>query len=143
MKPNRLNLDDFRPFAATGLFVVVFGWSVFLLALAGWFHPSLILAAFAIPLFATGGWLWKNYASSRNSRELPAVFLAAAIISGFFSFYVTPTVFSGRDQGSFSQAAIRLAENRKLEFSDPASREFFKIYGPGKALNYPGFYYPE
>ena len=40
-----------------------------------------------------------------------------------------------------SEAAIRLAQNHQLEFSSRASQEFFKIYGPGKALNFPGFDY--
>jgi len=62
-------------------------------------------------------------------------------ITFLFSFFTVPTVFSGRDQGSISEAAVRLAQNHQLEFSTPASREFFKIYGPGKALNFPGFHY--
>jgi hypothetical protein len=57
------------------------------------------------------------------------------------SLSVTPTVFSGRDQGSISEAAIRLSQNHQLAFSTPASDEFFRLYGTGKALNFPGFYY--
>jgi hypothetical protein len=60
-----------------------------------------------------------------------------------FSYFTEPTVFSGRDQGSFSNAAIALSQNHGLEFESSASREFFKIYGPGKALNFPGFNYTD
>jgi len=72
-------------------------------------------------------------AASKRFISLLAIFL--------FSYYTTPTIFSGRDQGSFSETAIRLAQNHHFTFSSPASVEFFKIYGPGKALNFPGFNY--
>jgi hypothetical protein len=72
-------------------------------------------------------------------------FLPIALISLFFififSYYSIPTVFSGRDQGSLSEAAIRLTQNHQFYFSTLSSQEFFKIYGPGEALNFPGFDY--
>jgi hypothetical protein len=52
-----------------------------------------------------------------------------------------PTIFSGRDQGSFSEAAILLEAHHTLISHTPESDIFFEIYGPGKALNFPGFHY--
>jgi len=60
---------------------------------------------------------------------------------GFLAYFSSPTVFSGRDQGSFAEAAIDLSRNHKLETSFQAEKDFFNIYGQGKALNFPGFYY--
>ncbi|TSD00958.1 MAG: Uncharacterized protein Athens071425_520 [Parcubacteria group bacterium Athens0714_25] len=77
------------------------------------------------------------------SREMIAILAISLLASIFFTVPSVPTIFSGRDQGSISEAAIRLAQNHQLEFSTPASQEFFKIYGPGKALNFPGFYYTD
>jgi hypothetical protein len=77
----------------------------------------------------------------RISWEILAVSIILLAIVTLFSLFSTPTVFSGRDQGAISEAAVRLVQNHTLEFSTPASTEFFKIYGPGRALNFPGFYY--
>jgi hypothetical protein len=72
-------------------------------------------------------------------------FISVVLISIFaiavFSYFSSPTVFSGRDQGSLSNAAISLSKYHRLESSFPAQFEFFKIYGPGLALNFPGFNY--
>jgi hypothetical protein len=69
------------------------------------------------------------------------VTLGIVIFVATLSFFTTPTVFSGRDQGSISEAAIRLSQNHKLTFSTPASNAFFQLRGPGRALNFPGFFY--
>ena len=81
--------------------------------------------------------------SFKISREFTIVSSAILIFVVLASFFATPTIFSGRDQGSISEAAVRLSQNHKLEFSTPASSEFFKIYGSGKALNFPGFHYTQ
>lgn len=80
---------------------------------------------------------WKN----SNYLQLFFVSLVSIVFIIFLSFSTEPTVFSGRDQGSFSEAAVSLSQNHQLEFETPASQEFFKIYGPGTALNFPGFNY--
>jgi hypothetical protein len=65
-----------------------------------------------------------------------------ALVASFAtSYFATPTVFGGRDQGSLAIAAINLAKQGSFNFSTPESRDLFKKYGPGKALNYPGFDY--
>ncbi len=75
------------------------------------------------------------------SHRFFLIFLVSLVAVFIFSFYTTPTIFSGRDQGSLSEAAIQLSQNHHLTFSFPAEKEFFKIYGPGEALNFPGFNY--
>lgn len=55
----------------------------------------------------------------------------------------TPSIFTGRDQGSIGIAAWNLAQNHELAFRSPASDLFFEIYGPGRALNFPGFSYTD
>ncbi|OGI26119.1 MAG: hypothetical protein A3J76_01170 [Candidatus Moranbacteria bacterium RBG_13_45_13] len=70
---------------------------------------------------------------------------SVVILSLFVSFatcrFTTPTVFGGRDQGAIATAAINLAKYKSFTFSTPASQDLFQKYGPGKALNYPGFDY--
>ena len=124
-----------------GLFFVFLAWATFLLALAGIFYQWLILILFfgGLSLLFI---LWRrNKISLAFSVEFVAIFIGIILLILVFSYFITPTIFSGRDQGSISEAAIRLSQNHQLDFSAPASREFFKIYGPGKALNFPGFYY--
>ena len=55
----------------------------------------------------------------------------------------TPSIFTGRDQGSIAEAAWRLADNHQLSWSTDATQTFFDIYGVGTALNFPGFAYTE
>ncbi len=81
--------------------------------------------------------------TNKNSNFLQLFFISliSLLFIIFLSFSTEPTVFSGRDQGSFSEAAVRLSQNHQLEFETAASQEFFKIYSPGTALNFPGFNY--
>lgn len=70
------------------------------------------------------------------------IVLTVSLLAIFvFSHFTTPTIFSGRDQGSLSGAAIYLSQNHRLDFSFEAEKSFFDIYGTGKALNFPGFNY--
>ncbi len=124
-----------------GLSFIVFGWFALSLALGGLFY---------FPLIATGGTLlfaltillgfklWRL--APWDLRIAGTVALLCALLVGYTS---EPTLFSGRDQGSIAEAAYRLATNTELAFSSPASESFFQIYGPGTALNFPGFAYTE
>lgn len=89
------------------------------------------------PPLASGG-------VGRNDKTNKLFFLVLAI-SLFVSFttcyYATPTVFGGRDQGSIATAAIYLSENHNLKVDSPIVRNLFQKYGPGRALNFPGFDY--
>lgn len=137
------NLNAYRLFSALGIFILGLEFLAIILALLGVFYWPIL----AVYLFGTGTYLgllfFKNCPKinphSLYSGVLVAFFVVLALV--FFSFSAEPSVFSGRDQGSFSEAATRLAQNHKLTFESDASREFFKIYGPGTALNFPGFNY--
>lgn len=120
---------------------LLLGLLVFVAAIVGFFHPAVILAVYA----AIGTFLlrrfFKHGESFRYSKEALCVSLILLIGVSIISSFTTPTIFSGRDQGTISEAAIRLAQNHQFSFSTPATQTFFSLYGPGKALNFPGFYY--
>lgn len=109
------------------------------LAAIGLFSKPAVLAVFLLTAAASAIMLMRRRSKAKPSAIILTVAFAA--ISALIAWNPEPTIFSGRDQGSFSEAAIRLAENHRLEFSTEASREFFRIYGPGEALNFPGFSY--
>lgn len=69
--------------------------------------------------------------------------LALLLIAMINLWDKTPSIFTGRDQGSIAEAAWRLTEEHQLSWSSSASQAFFDIYGPGTALNFPGFAYTE
>ena len=141
MKDSKLPIADFHIFALKSLLWLVFAWTAFLLTLVGFFYAWLVWAVFLLgSIFVTSNFV-KNRASSKISKELWLVSLGLIIFVVALSFFTTPTLFSGRDQGSISQAAIRLAQNHALTFSTPASNAFFGLRGPGRALNFPGFFY--
>ena len=108
-------------------------WFALTLALCNLFFPSL-LAIGAGALFVAGVW----YAQKATCA---AITFVTIIIAFSLTMPFTPTVFSGRDQGSYSSAAIHLAQEHSLQFSTQASDAFFKIHGEGKALNFPGYDY--
>lgn len=128
------------------IFIKTLSWIVlatlgFVLALTGIFYWWIIASFFLIGLFFLIKYSLKRKLFTDFSRELAFVGIGIFAVVCFFAFFSSPTVFSGRDQGAISEAAIRLVQNHKLEFSTPAASAFFKIYGQGKALNFPGFYY--
>jgi len=136
-----INLSKYRLFTLFGFFWLGLAWLGTVLALFGFFY-AWILAIYAI--LAGFGLAYLSLTNRMNfklSWKFFSIFLLSAAATALFSYYTTPTIFSGRDQGSFSEAAIRLSQNHQIKFSTPASEEFFKIYGPGKALNFPGFVY--
>ncbi len=141
MLNQKLPASDYHLFTLKSLLWLVFGWTGFLLALAGFFYGWVVWLLF----FLAMGVLIKNELRNRTffrtSKELLIVSAIVVIFVTALSYFSTPTVFSGRDQGSISEAAVRLAQNHKLTFSTPASDAFFEIRGAGRALNFPGFFY--
>lgn len=123
------------------LFWVFLGWLGFVLAFIGFLEFWIFIIYFTIGILSfTYFWRKSHFKISKEFLNLSVILLVIVVI---ISFFVTPTIFSGRDQGAISEAAIRLAQNGRLEFSTPASDEFFKVYGPGRALNFPGFHYTQ
>lgn len=83
----------------------------------------------------------KTKLSNKMTFLSSAVVLISLSVSFATCYFATPTVFGGRDQGAIATAAIDLAKHKSFTFSTPASENLFQKYGPGRALNYPGFDY--
>ena len=141
MNTDKKTIDDREFFLNFSLFWVIFGALSLFSALGNFFYAWIFIVYIFLGLFYLAWTFQKNkrkLSLSKNFLITNGIFFIFVLL---FSFFSTPTVFSGRDQGSISNAAIELSHNHKLEFSNKASTEFFSIYGPGKALNFPGFYY--
>lgn len=124
-----------------GLSFVVFGWFVLSLALSSLFSFPLIAIGATLLFALTTLLAWKLV--RLFPRDLQIAALIALVTALSVGYTTEPTIFSGRDQGSIAEAAYRLATNTELAFSTDASDSFFQIYGPGTALNFPGFAYTE
>lgn len=109
------------------------------LALAGLFSTEAVAILFGIAFLAAILSTFRITPSKTLLMTGGTIFLFAA----FLSFFSTPSIFSGRDQGSYASAAISLAETHTLVAESESARAFFHIYGAGKALNFPGFFYTE
>lgn len=126
-------------FTCLALYWISFGALAFVSTLFGFFSPLLMGAYLALG----GGALLLQRTESFRETLLPllpigGVVLFMCIVWATFS---TPTVFTGRDQGSIAAAAIMLADTHSLTVHTAASDAFFSFYGEGKALNFPGFFY--
>jgi len=143
MKEPKKITDNHAFFVDFSLFWIAFGWLALASALLDFFY-AWIFIVYSLAGMAYFAWTTvkrkRRIKLSRNFVVINAV-LAFFIIT--FSFFVTPTVFTGRDQGTISNAAIMLATKHQVHFSTPVAEEFFSIYGPGKALNFPGFHYTQ
>lgn len=117
---------------------MIFLFGAFFLAIGSAFTNTAVWALSLSVILGTLVALWKL----RPSRELASVGVLAFALSLIVSFPSSPSVFSGRDQGSYAEAAIRLAHDGSLRSHTPlAAEDFFHIYGEGKALNVPGFFF--
>ncbi len=129
----------FEILLAFWLFIVFFS---LLIALAGVFYLSLIFSLIIIFGGVSFVFLKKEgIGLKKHSKDEYFVFLLIFIWAIFLSWGTFPTIFGGRDEGSFSNAAILLFHNHSLFHQDQLIKDFFDIYGPGKALNFPGFFY--
>lgn len=140
----KIQLSKSQLFSIFVLFWIGLGFLGILLTLTGFFYKTIIIAYLVIGIGAMLFLLLTNLSLLRLIH--PGFISASVIIFIFFLFianFSSPTIFSGRDQGSLSEAAIRLAQNHQLAFSFPAEKDFFEIYGSGKALNFPGFNYTQ
>jgi len=117
---------------------LVFLFASYLLAVGGVFRGEVVISLAVFTVLGTILLLWKL----RPSRKLTMIGAWAVVFSILTSFPIAPSVFSGRDQGSYAEAALRLAKEHSLISKIPsAQKDFFRIYGEGKALNFPGFSY--
>ncbi len=122
-----------------GLSFVVFGWFALSLTLASLFVFPIVAIGFTLIAALVLFIVWKFFRFAPTDVRL--AFVLALLYAIFIGIISEPTLFSGRDQGSIAEAAYRLATNTELAFSTPGSESFFHIYGPGTALNFPGFAY--
>lgn len=118
---------------------VVFGYFVFLLTLSHTFFTPIIF--FSVFLTGIGSIFFGTKLFVHSPSDIRAVFILSSLFIFLLAFFTVPTIFSGRDQGSISEAMYRLAQNNTLQFSFPASETFFKIHTEGTAQNFPGFAY--
>ncbi len=136
-------------FARQNHFLVFGGGFVFvsflflILAMSGLFLPVLILPL--ITLFSASSifTLFSFWKSIPKKEKLGLFLIVLVTIGAAYFSRMEPTVFTGRDQGSISIAAIELAKNHRLTFTLPLATDFFTIYGKGAALNFPGFFYTD
>ncbi len=105
------------------------------------FYSGIFIAFLSFASIAIGYRAHKKKIYSNISKEIWIIGFLIILATIVFAVYSEPSIFSGRDQGSLSEEAIRLAQNHGYNFKTKASETFFNIYGPGKALNFPGFYY--
>ena len=143
MNGNKLSTADYQIFLFKTLFWLGLAWGGFALALAGFFYASIAWSAVILLLIFGRRLAIRHRVNLKISREMWIASIASLTIAITFSFLSTPTVFSGRDQGAISEAAIRLSQNHSFYFSTPASEAFFKLHEKGRALNFPGFYYTQ
>ncbi|MCW1888603.1 MAG: hypothetical protein KIH67_003560 [Candidatus Moranbacteria bacterium] len=141
MRLSSLPTKESSLFILFSLSILSLGWLFFILALFNFFvFPVIFIGTLFLglsSLFFLGRLLMHAPRSSIFTVGL------LALISFGNLLFTTPTLLSGRDQGAISEAAIRLSESSVLTYRTPATDTFFDIYGPGKALNFPGFAYTD
>jgi hypothetical protein len=142
VKLNEISSQQIQLFSLLVLvFCLILGWLGIALSLLGVFLAWIIKIYLFLALVFLVFILAKNLKKDFWKSEFLLVVMISLAVTIFSLFWSAPTIFSGRDQGALSEAAIRLVENKSLPFSSEISNEFFKIYGAGKALNFPGFNY--
>jgi len=133
-------------FLGLALFFLFFGIIVLIFSVVGLFYRQTVILSTIISIFLSAYICYKlpktPELDTRKEKIFFALTLLVALMASFFSgYFTTPTVFGGRDQGALSTAAIELSDHHRYPFQTPLSQDLFKKYGPGKALNYPGFDY--
>ncbi|EKE16370.1 MAG: hypothetical protein ACD_11C00018G0006 [uncultured bacterium] len=141
MKETKRIISDQTFFLNFSLFWGIFGILALLSTLLNFFYGWIFISYFSLGILYSSWAVLKNKIRFELSRSFIIINIIFIALITLFSFFVTPTIFSGRDQGSLSNAAINLSSHHHLAFSNIASEEFFSIYGSGKALNFPGFHY--
>lgn len=137
--------NAYKLFSALGIFILGLEFLAIILTLFKIFYWPFFALYFLIGSIILLTLFLRNHKNLNRSQVLIFLLLLLFSFSAilFSTYSAEPSVFSGRDQGSFSEAAIRLSQNHRLTFTTTSSQEFFKIYGPGSALNFPGFNYTQ
>ncbi len=139
MKNVKLNIFSFFSLGWMGLALI----NLFLVFL-GWFNLGTLLASLAFIAFKIFWLLNKEKIILIPLDRTSKFFLGGTIALGLvLSIYTAPTIFGGRDEGSYSASAVLISQNGRLKYDSKLIKNFFEIYGPGKALNFPGFLYTQ
>ncbi len=138
---NKIKLSPFEIFSISWISVAII--ALLLVVMHIFYTYLLILWIILIPIIIL--LLLKNekLEITPHTQNEIWIFAFIASIGILLNSFVTPTIFGGRDEGSLSTSAILISQNHSLEHSDEMTRQFFDIYGPGKALNFPGFFYTQ
>jgi hypothetical protein len=120
--------------ALLSLFLITVGWFNFL---------TLFLAIFITIFIPLYGYRKNKFTIEKTSRSFKILALLTLIIGIFLSVFTTPTIFGGRDEGSYSNSAILMAQDGRTSHNSVLIENFYNIYGESKALNFPGFQYNE
>ncbi len=140
-------MDRDKILQLTWLEVVILFWIGLIninlcLVLLGIFYPSLMLFLSITWLFLIAIGHRKNFWRIRKIGKMEkAVLVGILLWSLILSIFTVPTIFGGRDEGSFSGTAFLIRKNHRPIDRGKIINTFAQIYGEGKALNFPGFYY--
>ncbi len=124
-------------------FLLVFlwtSWLLFFLTLGNVFYKIFVYLNFFSLFFI---FLIKLFFHTQKRKfqknKLNKYNLIILILFLLFLFYLLsfpPTLFSGRDEGSISEAAIRLSQNHQIKFSTPLSNQLYKTSSLPKKLEH-------
>lgn len=139
MNTHERSAENIEPYLLSMAVVAILGLLAAALAVAGvFFHPLVFLIA--IPLLGSSAFFLFRFVT-RESWVTRIVLLIAIAVPIIILSGTEPFLFSGRDQGAIAEASVLLAEHGSLRTTSVVSDIFAGIYGPGKALNFPGFHY--
>ncbi len=152
--------ESLSVFLITTTAFLLTAWWFFLysLTLLDRFSWGFVSASLIIVIILWSYGFFRNLPAHRKAfrslgRRDVLIALATFIIAivGIVGFFLTalaplresPTIFSGRDQGSYSLAALHLAHTGSEGATAPVIQAFSALAGTGKALNFPGFAYTD
>ncbi len=137
MKNLKLNL-----FEISSIFWIAVNGAVLLFSFFGIFNIYstlfVIFSLLALPIILYKKKKIKIEKLSNSFKLLVLIVLGVGIS---LSFFTTPTIFGGRDEGSYSNSAIMMVNDGQHSHDSELIENFFDIYGESKALNFPGFQY--
>jgi hypothetical protein len=139
MKTVKLNF-----FEVFSLGWITFSFLSLCLAISGFFHLFWLIFFVVTIIFSLFYLVKKQHIQIIGLGKLSwIIFTIICLLGIFLSLFSVPTIFGGRDEGSYSTSGLLISQNHQTTYSDELTNQFFQIYGPGKALNFPGFYYQE
>jgi hypothetical protein len=136
----KIKLNFFEIFSLSWIITALL--SLFLITL-GWFNFSLLTLIILVAFFNIFRIINKSIEIEKTSRSLKILFFTTLTIGIFLSIFTVPTIFGGRDEGSYSNSAILMTQNGQASHQSSLIDNFYNIYGTSKALNFPGFQYNE